>query len=133
MVGLFVGLIVCVVANVTPVPVKTPDKPPVVAVKKLDKPLPVKAIVWTASWCPACQQYKPVVEELKKEGWDITSYNIDEHPDRAQEWIKGGPIPQTIIYTSEEKLDNHVGFQKKGPVLEWLSKFRVFKKPQEKK
>lgn len=95
------------------------------------KPVQVKAIVWSATWCTACKRYEPVVEELKKEGWDVQVFKVDEQPEAAKDWgVADQPIPRTIIYTKEEKLDTFEGCGEKKHIRDWFAKFNVFKKKE---
>ena len=36
---------------------------------------------FTATWCGPCKTFKPVVIELKEEGYSIEIIDIDEHQD----------------------------------------------------
>ena len=36
---------------------------------------------FNASWCGPCQQMKPHIDKLNKEGYSIKKVDIDEHPD----------------------------------------------------
>jgi thiol-disulfide isomerase/thioredoxin len=99
------------------------------ASKPAPEPTPVKAIVWSASWCTACKHYEPVVEELKKEGWEVQVFKVDEHPGAAKDWgVQDCPIPRTIIYTPEKKLDVFEGCGEKRCIRDWFAKFNVFKR-----
>ena len=42
---------------------------------------------FNATWCGPCQQMKPHVDKLNKEGYSIESVDIDENPTLADKII----------------------------------------------
>ncbi len=45
-----------------------------------------EVLFFSATWCQPCQQAKPRVEELRKQGMKVTEFDIDEHPDLARKY-----------------------------------------------
>jgi thioredoxin 1 len=39
-----------------------------------------KIIEYSALWCAPCKMMKPIMEELKQEGYDVEIVNIEENP-----------------------------------------------------
>jgi thiol-disulfide isomerase/thioredoxin len=43
-------------------------------------------LVFTASWCGACQRQRPVLAEIRATGAEVNVYDVDENPAMAQEY-----------------------------------------------
>lgn len=59
----------------------------------------MKLLVFSASWCPPCKTYKPVVEEFQQE-FSVTKVDIDEEPEIAKDYGVQS-IPTTILIDDE--------------------------------
>jgi len=45
----------------------------------------VKVYAFTAPWCSACQQAKPIITEMRAKGVSVISINTDDQPELAKE------------------------------------------------
>ena len=55
---------------------------------------------FSATWCGPCKQFKPIMEELASEGYNIEFIDGDENPKEAMKYnIRS--IPTTIILEGE--------------------------------
>ena len=55
---------------------------------------------FSATWCGPCKQFKPIIEELASEGYNIEFIDGDENPKEAMKYnIRS--IPTTIILEGE--------------------------------
>ena len=55
---------------------------------------------FSATWCGPCKQFKPIMEELASEGYNIEFIDGDENPKEAMKYnIRS--IPNTIILEGE--------------------------------
>ncbi len=55
---------------------------------------------FSATWCGPCKQFKPIMEELASEGYNIEFIDGDENPREAMKYnIRS--IPTTIILEGE--------------------------------
>ena len=68
----------------TPAPPRPPAKRPVL-------------LVFTASWCGACQRQKPRLAEIKATGAEVNVYDVDENPAMAQKYAVTS-LPTYILY-----------------------------------
>ena len=76
---------------------------------------------YSAEWCGPCKAFKPIIHELKNEGYDVTIYDIDTDLEITK---KAGimSVPTTIIYTSNgEVLERLVGMQPKERIKYLMS------------
>ncbi len=87
-----------------------------------DKPL---MVIVSAKWCPACQTLKnTTIKEMEASGeLDEVSVAVVDHdadPKLAGELMRGGSIPQIIVFTKANsggwKRSQLTGFQSRGPV-----------------
>lgn len=60
----------------------------------------MKALFFTADWCPTCKRLKPFIDKLK-ETYDIEYVNIEENPGLAEAYDISS-IPQVIVDTAEK-------------------------------
>jgi thioredoxin-like negative regulator of GroEL len=79
------------------------------------KPKPVEAstasghvLFFTGDWCGVCQRVKPVVSQLRREGFDIRTVNVDARQDQAQSYgIRG--IPTFVLIRDGHEVRRQVG------------------------
>ena len=80
---------------------------------------------FSATWCGPCKAFKPIIQELSDEGYDITILDVDTNSDLAKQYnIRS--VPTTII---EERssgryvviTDTIVGARSKEEMIEYLS------------
>ncbi len=45
-----------------------------------------EVLFFSATWCKPCQEAKPRIEELRKQGMKVTEIDIDQHPELAQKY-----------------------------------------------
>ena len=55
-----------------------------------------RAKYFTASWCGPCQSFKPIMEGLRADGYDIHILDIDKNESLAKQY-KIASVPTTII------------------------------------
>ena len=67
-----------------------------------------QVLYFTASWCQPCKMVRPLIEELKAEGLEISIVDIDEYQQMAIQYkIKSVP---TFIYLSNAiEIDRKIG------------------------
>lgn len=79
-----------------------------------------RATVFSASWCGPCKAYKPHVDAVKAEGYDIQKVDIDENADLASKANVRG-VPTTIIYDDNGKeVQRFAGMRTKSQLVEAL-------------
>ena len=67
---------------------------------------------FNVKWCGPCQQMKPHIEELVKEGYSIEMVDIDDNPTLAESANVRG-VPTTAIYENGTLVESIVGYQDK--------------------
>ena len=67
---------------------------------------------FNATWGGPCQQMKPHVDKLNKEGYSIESVDIDENPTLAESANVRG-VPTIAIYENGKLVESIVGYQDK--------------------
>jgi thioredoxin 1 len=67
---------------------------------------------FNATWCGPCQQMKPHVDKLNKEGYSIESVDIDVNPTLAESSNVRG-VPTIAIYENGKLVESIVGYQDK--------------------
>jgi thioredoxin 1 len=79
------------------------------------KPKPVEAstatghvLFFTADWCGVCQRVKPVVAQLRREGFDIRTVNVDSRREQAERFGIHG-IPTFVLIRDGEEIRRTVG------------------------
>ena len=63
---------------------------------------------FTATWCGPCKTFKPVVIELKEEGYSIEIIDIDEHQDIAVKY-RISSAPTMVIEENGIEVDRFIG------------------------
>lgn len=70
----------------------------------------VEVKFFNASWCSPCQQMKPGVNKLVKEGYPIEMVDIEENPTLAESAEVRG-VPTTAIYENGVLVERVVGYE----------------------
>ena len=79
---------------------------------------------FSATWCGPCKQFKPIMEELASEGYNIEFIDGDENPKEAMKYnIRS--VPTTIILEGEafsyHETNRIVGVRSKEEMIKELS------------
>ena len=70
----------------------------------------VEVIFFNATWCNPCQQMKPSIEKLVKEGYPIEMVDVEENSTLAENAEVRG-VPTTAIYENGVMVERLVGLQ----------------------
>lgn len=75
---------------------------------------------YTATWCPPCKIVRPIIEELKADGWNIDKIDVDENKVKASAaQIQG--VPTFIIYKDNVAVRRFTGARQKQAILSELN------------
>ena len=75
---------------------------------------------FSATWCGPCKQFKPIMQELSDEGYDIEFIDGDNNRDLAIKYnIRS--IPTTVIEENEKEINRIVGVRSKEEMIKELS------------
>ena len=75
---------------------------------------------FSATWCGPCKQFKPIMQELSDEGYDIEFIDGDENKEVAIEYnIRS--IPTTVIEKDGKEINRLVGVRSKGEMMDELA------------
>ena len=75
---------------------------------------------FSATWCGPCKQFKPIMEELSNEGYNIEFIDGDEDRDLAIEYnIRS--IPTTVIEQDGKEVNRLVGVKSKEEMIDELT------------
>ena len=75
---------------------------------------------FSAAWCGPCKQFKPIMQELLDEGYDIEFIDGDENREVAIEYnIRS--IPTTVIELDGKEINRIVGVKGKEEMIKELS------------
>ena len=75
---------------------------------------------FSATWCGPCKQFKPIMEELSNEGYNIEFIDGDENRDLAIKYnIRS--IPTTVIEEEGKEINRLLGVKSKEEIIEELS------------
>ena len=75
---------------------------------------------FSATWCGPCKQFKPIMEELSNEGYNIEFIDVDEDRDLAIEYnIRS--IPTTVIEEEGKEINRLVGVKSKEEMIDELT------------
>jgi thiol-disulfide isomerase/thioredoxin len=70
----------------------------------------VEVLHFTADWCGPCQQMKPMIAKLKKEGKNITTIDIDVKENKAiQQTYNVKSIPTFILVIDGKEKKRIIG------------------------
>ena len=75
---------------------------------------------FSATWCGPCKQFKPIMEELSNEGYNVEFIDGDENKQVA---IAANirSIPTTLIMDGDEEINRIVGVRTKEEMIKELS------------
>ena len=75
---------------------------------------------FSAAWCGPCKQFKPIMEELSNEGYNIEFIDGDENKEVAIEYnIRS--IPTTVIELDGKEINRLVGVRSKEEMIDELA------------
>ena len=75
---------------------------------------------FSATWCGPCKQFKPIMEELSNEGYNIEFIDGDENREVAIEYnIRS--IPTTVIEEEGKEINRLVGVKSKEEMIDELT------------
>jgi thioredoxin 1 len=75
---------------------------------------------FSATWCGPCKQFKPIMQELSDEGYNIEFIDGDENRDLAIKYnIRS--IPTTVIEEEGKESNRLLGVKSKEEIIEELS------------
>ena len=75
---------------------------------------------FTASWCPPCKMFKPIMKEIEREGYSIQFIDIDHDENDLMEKYNIQSVPTSIIEEDGKEVERFVGALSKKEVLEKL-------------
>ncbi len=75
---------------------------------------------FSATWCGPCQTFKPIMNEIKSEGYYVEFIDIDNLSDLAQQYNVRS-VPTVVIEENGVEVDRVVGVQTKRVMLERMS------------
>jgi thioredoxin 1 len=75
---------------------------------------------FSATWCGPCKQFKPIMEEIKSEGYQVEFIDVDSLSDLADEYNVRS-VPTVVIEQAGKEIDRFVGVLPKKQVIERLS------------
>tara|TARA_R100001594_G_C3875719_1_gene224609 strand:+ start:275 stop:535 length:261 start_codon:yes stop_codon:yes gene_type:complete len=80
---------------------------------------------FSATWCGPCKAFKPIMEELKEEGYDITFLDVDENSGLAKQYnIRSVPttiIEERVVPSHVNITDTIIGARTKEEIIQLLS------------
>jgi thioredoxin 1 len=75
---------------------------------------------FTADWCGPCKKTRPIVEELKKEGYQFQIIDADYEQLLVKRFeIKS--VPTFILFKNEKEIKRMVGAQTQQSLLEFIN------------
>lgn len=74
---------------------------------------------FTAEWCGPCKKTKPVVEDLKKEGFEFQMIDAD-YEQLLVERFEIKSIPTFILFENEKEIKRITGAQNKQSLLDFI-------------
>ena len=75
---------------------------------------------FTATWCGPCQRFKPIMQELVSEGYQVATLDIDVHKDLAEQYNVRS-VPTVVIEENGNEVNRLIGATSKQVLLENLS------------
>jgi thioredoxin 1 len=74
---------------------------------------------FTAEWCGPCKQTRPIVEEMKKEGFEFQIIDAD-YEQLLVSRLKVKSVPTFILFKDEKEIKRITGAQTKQSLLEFI-------------
>ena len=75
---------------------------------------------FSATWCGPCKAFKPIMNEIKSEGYYVEFIDIDNMSDLASKYNVRS-VPTVVIEEGGVEVDRVVGMQTKSIMLERMS------------
>ena len=75
---------------------------------------------FSATWCGPCKQFKPIMQELSDEGYNIEFIDGDENRQMAID-ANIRSVPTTLIMDGDEEVNRIVGIRSKEEMIKELS------------
>ena len=75
---------------------------------------------FTATWCGPCKVFKPVMNEIKNEGYSVQFIDADENQALMQQ-LNVRAVPTTIIEENGVEVDRFMGALPKDQVIQKLN------------
>ena len=75
---------------------------------------------FTASWCPPCKQFKPIMKEIEREGHSIQFIDVDYDENDLMEKYEIQSVPTSIVEENGKEIERFIGPLPKKQVLEKL-------------
>jgi thioredoxin 1 len=78
---------------------------------------------FTADWCAPCKKTRPIVEEMKKEGYQFQIIDADYEQLLAKRFeIKS--VPTFILFENQQEVDRIIGAQTKESLEKFINEKR---------
>jgi thioredoxin 1 len=74
---------------------------------------------FTAEWCGPCKQTRPIVEEMKREGFEFQIIDAD-YEQLLLSRLKVKSVPTFILFKDEKEIKRITGAQTKQSLLEFI-------------
>ncbi|MCG6157343.1 trypsin-like peptidase domain-containing protein [Rubinisphaera margarita] len=75
---------------------------------------------FSASWCGPCQQMKPIVHKLEREGFPVQVVDIDQNPNLARQYNVSS-IPAFVLVVNGKEVAREVGRTTEGQLRRMLA------------
>ncbi len=79
---------------------------------------------FSAVWCGPCKAFKPIMQEIANDGYQVAFMDIDVHKDLAEEYnVRSVPtlVIEDMVNNELVEVDRIVGTSSKETVLSMLS------------
>lgn len=77
-----------------------------------------RIVVYSASWCGACQRLKPVLASLKQEGYKVEYRSVEKDPDQLK--FSYTALPTIYFLSGKSLLKKEVGYRTKAHIKKSL-------------
>jgi len=75
---------------------------------------------FSATWCGPCKTFKPIMQELATQGYQIGFFDVDQNSDMASKYNVRS-VPTTIIEENGVVVDTIIGVSNKTRIMEALN------------
>jgi len=72
----------------------------------------ITAKYFTATWCGPCKAFKPIMQELQSEGYNIQFVDVDQDSQLAEQYGVRS-VPTVIVESNGQVLTRVLGIQTK--------------------